>query len=270
MTRLIILLFSLVLLASCRSTRKIQTAINKKDTVLTVPADLSKTNDTLQQIRNTLTRLDSGRISFNTFTAKVKVDYMGGDGKSNDVNANVRMHRDSIIWININAVLGIDVMRVMITKDSVKLMDKLNKTYTARSVDYLQEVTALPLDLRTVQDLLLGNALYVDSNIVSYSLGNERVTMLSLGRYFKNLLTLKAPETYVLHSKLDDADISRNRTAELLYENYENKKGVPFSTKRKITVAEKKKLEIKLDFKQYDFNGEVSFPFTVPKNYDHL
>ncbi len=260
----------MVLLASCRSTRKIQTAINKRDTVVTVPADVSKKNDTLEMIRTTLARLDSNRINFTTFSAKVKVDYTGGDGKSNDVNANVRMYRDSIIWININAVLGIDVMRVMITKDSVKLMDKLNKTYTARSVDYLQEVTALPLDLRTVQDLLLGNALYIDSNIVSYSLRNDRVTLLSLGKYFKNLLTLKAPENLVLHSKLDDADITRNRTAELLYEEYENKKGFPFATKRKITVAEKKKLEIKLDYKQYDFNGEVSFPFSVPKNYDHL
>jgi hypothetical protein len=270
MARFIFLIVCITLLASCRSTRKIQNAISKKDSaVVTVNPDLGKRKDTLEMISRTLQRLDSNRIDFTTFTAKIKVDYQGGDGKNNDVNANVRMYKDSVIWINVNAVLGIDVMRVMITEDSVKLMDKLNKTYTARSVDYLKEVTALPLDLKTVQDLIIGNPVYLDSNIVSYSAKNDQVSMLSLGLWFKNLITLSAPENILLHSKLDD-DISRNRTAELVYEQYENKKGFPFATKRRITIAEKNKLEIKMDFKQYDFNEEVSFPFSIPKNYDRF
>ena len=92
--------------------------------------------------------------------------------------------------------------------------------------------------------------------------------MLSLGEWFKNLVTLSAPENILLHSKLDDADVTRNRTAELVYEAYEHKKGISFATKRKITIAEKNKLEIKMDFKQYDFNEEISFPFSIPKNYE--
>jgi hypothetical protein len=224
--------------------------------------------DTLQMIRNTILKLDSNRIDYKTFTAKVKVEYKGRDGRNEDVNANIRMYKDSAIWINVNALLGIDVMRVLITKDSVKLLDKLNKTYTARSVDYLQEVSSLPLDLETVQDLLIGNALFVDSNIVSYSLKNDKLSMLSLGKWFKNLITLRAHDNILLQSKLDDVEVARNRTAELLYEEYESKKGFPFSTKRSIIVVEKGKLQIKLDFKQYDFNEDVSFPFSIPKNYD--
>ena len=54
------------------------------------------------------------------------------------------------------------------------------------------------------------------------------------------------------------------------YSDYENKKGQLFSTKRKIIVAEKTRLEIKMDYKQYDFDGEISFPFSVPKNYQKL
>ena len=72
------------------------------------------------------------------------VDYRGGDDKHYDVNATIRMHKDSLIWASVNAVLGIEAMRLLITKDSVFLLDKLNKTYTTRSVDYLQEETSLP------------------------------------------------------------------------------------------------------------------------------
>jgi hypothetical protein len=270
MTRLLILIVAIGLLASCRSTKKIQTAIAKKDSVVTVtlPPDVSAKNDTLEMIRATLQQVNANQISYRTFSAKVQVDYRGSDGKNYDVNANIRMFKDSALWINVNAFMGIDAMRVLITKDSVKLLNKLEKVYTERSVEYLQEVTGLPLDLKTVQDLLIGNAVFLDSNIVSYRIANNTVSMLSLGKWFKNLVTFTESDKILMNAKLDDVDISRSRTAALTYSDYENKKGVPFSTKRSITVTEKNRLDIKLEFKQYEFNQEVSFPFSVPKNYD--
>jgi len=266
MTRLLILFLAAGIVLSCRSTRKIQTAISKKDST-----DVSQSghNDTLRMINAALDQMKLNHISYKTFSAKVKADYKGGDGKNYDVNANIRMIHDSAIWISANAILGIEALRVFITRDSVKLLNKLNKTYTARSVDYLKDVTALPLDLATLQELIIGNVVFLDSNIVSYSSGNNIISLLSLGEWFKNLLTLDESDKKLLHSKLDDRDISRNRTADLTYGDYENKKGFPFSTERRITIAEKNRLDIKLEFKQYDFNEEVSFPFSIPKNYEH-
>jgi hypothetical protein len=271
MTRVLLFLISISLFASCRSTRKIGTAIAKKDTVLRVTFDSNglKRSDTLNLIKSTLNKVDSNLINFTTFTGKLDVDYRGSDDKNFDLNVHVRMLKDSIIWLNVNAtLLSIDVMRVMITKDSVKLLNRREKVYTARSVDYLQDVTQLPLDLKTVQDLIIGNPVFIDSNIVSYTSGNGVTSLLSVGEWFKTLITLSEPGKTLTHIKLDDADVTRNRTADLTYNDYENKKGMPFSTKRRIAVTEKKRLDIKIDFKQYEFNGDVSFPFSVPKNYD--
>jgi hypothetical protein len=269
MTRFLGLLILIGLLASCRSTKKIQTAITKKDSVVTVnvPPD-DPENDTVQMIKAALRRVDSNRIDFRTFSAKVNVDYTGSDGKKYDVNANIRMYKDSAIWIAVNALLGIDAMRLYVTKDSVKLLDKLNKTYTARSVDYLNEVTSLPLNLYNLQNLIIGNPVFLDSNIVSYSVNNNQIALLSVGQLFKNLVTLNEGDKTLLHSKLDDTDPTRNRTADLTYSDYDSKRGIPFSTKRRIVVTEKTRLDIKLEFKQYDFNQEVSFPFSIPKNYE--
>jgi hypothetical protein len=269
MTRFFLLLVIISLLASCRSTKKIQTAIAKRDTVVTVniPPGAAKI-DTIQLIRSALKKIDSNHISFRSFSAKVNVDYTGSDGKKYDVNANIRISKDSAIWISVNAVLGFEAMRLYITKDSLKLLDKLTKTYTARNIDYLQEVSSLPLDLYVLQDLIIGNPIFLDSNIVSYSSGNNQIALLSLGELFKNLITVDETDKTLIHSKLDDADPTRNRTADLTYDDYENKKGVLFSTKRRIVVAEKNRLDIKLDFKQYEFNQDVSFPFSIPKNYE--
>ncbi|HVG42504.1 MAG TPA: DUF4292 domain-containing protein [Chitinophagaceae bacterium] len=264
--KVIVFIALISLLASCRSTRNIQSAISKKDTVA-VTKKSSARNDSIEFMNAALKQLEGNKITFNTFTAKINVDYRDAADKKYDVNATVRMANDSAIWISVNAVLGIEAMRVMITKDSVKLMDKLNKKYTARSVDYLQEVSSLPLDLRTLQDLILGNPVFLSNNLISYNKSSDDLSILSVGQYFRHLLTLDEDDKKLQRSKLDDVDIKRNRTADLTYSEYQKKKDIRFATKRNITVVEKKKLDIKLDFKQYDFGEEVSFPFSVPKNY---
>lgn len=256
------------MLASCRSTKKIQTAIAKTDTVAVVAVVVDPHEDSLQFIKETFRNLQKQKINFTTFSAKMDVDYRGADDKKYDVNAHLRMYKDSVIWISVTAILGIEGLRAIITKDSVKLLDKQNKIYTARSVAYLQEITALPLDLSSLQDLLMGNPVFLDStNIVSYSKSENTISLLSINDFFKNLLSINGTDRFLQSSKLDDVDAQRNRTCYLTYDEYENKKGVNFSSKRFISVTENKKLEIKLDFKQYDFNETLSFPFSIPKNY---
>jgi len=265
----ILIVTSSLLVASCRSTKKIQTAIGKKDStaIVVVPSDNGHA-DSFSFIRQNYSRILGNRITFTTFSAKVDVDYEDGDGKKYNVNAHVRMYADSVIWISITAILGIEGLRAYITRDSVKLINKQDKIYSARSVSYLQEVTALPLDLRSLQDLLVGNPVFLDSNIVSYSHTGNTISLLSIGEFFKHLLTIEETNKLIQSSKLDDLDELRNRTCYLTYSDYEQKKGVHFSTRRTISVSEKKKLDISLNFKQYDFNETLSFPFNIPKNYD--
>ncbi|MBB1285426.1 DUF4292 domain-containing protein [Flavisolibacter sp. BT320] len=266
MKKLVFFIGLIAVLASCRSTRTISNAVSKKDSAArTVPA-VAKV-DTQQLIREALQQVQANRIDYQTFNAKVAIDYKGTDGKGYGVNANIKMYKDSAIWVSANAILGIEAMRVLVTKDSVKLLNKLEKVYTARSIGYLQEVTSLPLNLYTLQDMIIGNPVYLDSNIVRYSNGNGVISLISLGEYFRNLLMLNETDKRIIQSKLDDTNPMHSRTADLWYSDYETKKGPLFATKREIAVSGKGRLEIKLDYKNYAFNEPVEFPFSIPKNY---
>ena len=264
-------------LASCRSTKKISTAISKKDTTQTVvinpvinpvgkPIDHSH-DDSINYMMENYRAIAKNHIDFTTFSARINVDYEDANGKKYNVTGHLRMYKDSVIWISITAIFGIEGLRAYITKDSVKVLDKQNKIYSARSVSYLQDVSALPLDLSTLQDLLLGNPVFLDSAMVSYNRASGVITMLSYGESFKNQVTIGETDKLLQSSKLDDVDEVRNRTCYLTYSDYDKSKGVNFPTIRSISVTEKKKLDIKLDFKVYDFNETLSFPFSVPKNY---
>jgi hypothetical protein len=253
--------------SGCRPTRKINTAISKKDTAQIIIVKDSRA-DSAKFIEQIFSRLNSRRIDFKTFSAKIKVEYFDKDGKGPDLTVFARIIKDSAIWLSINAtVFSYEAFRVLITKDSVKVLNKKDKQVQLRSVSYLQELTQLPFDFQTLQDLIVGNPIYVDSNIVYYRINGSSISFLSSGHFFKNLVTLSNTDFVVLHSKLDDADSHRNRTADLTYANYEDRNGILFPTIRRITVAEKSKIDIDMDFKQYSFNETSSLPFSIPKNY---
>jgi Domain of unknown function (DUF4292) len=262
-----ILVIAALLVSSCRSTRKIQSAIAvKKDSVLVTPTS-DPHADSIKFIKETYSQLDGNKIEFETFSAKINTDYQGTDGKKYDVNVFIRMKKDSIIWVSVNGALGIEGMRVLIDKDSVRILNKLDKEYQVRSIAYLQEVAALPLDLHAVQQLIIGNPVFLDTNIVSYATEGSNISLLNEGQWFKHLISMNNNDHLVLHSKLDDIDPLRSRTCFLNYSDYETKNGMRFSTGRTISVTEQTQLDIKLNFKQYEFNETLSYPFSVPKNY---
>jgi len=259
----------------CRSTKKIQKVISTpphKDTTGTAARDAAAPvrdlhADSMQVIRQTLDQLGRNHVDFNTFSAKLKVRYEGGDGKDNEFNAFIRIQKDSLIWISVNAVLGFEAFRMLITPDSVKILDRLKKVARLRSVSFLQEEVHLPVDFKTLQDLLFGNPIFLDTaHIVFYKNETKGISLFSAGTIFRNYLTL-GPDHTPLHSKLDDTDPMRSRTGDITYGEYDYSSTVPFSTYRKVSVAEKSKVDVEINYKQFKFNEFLNYPFSIPKNY---
>jgi hypothetical protein len=260
----------------CRSTKKIRKVIatpsvhKDKDTTggtAVVPVRDAHA-DSMQVISQSLTKLSHNYINFTTFSAKMKVHYAGSDGKEYEFNAFIRMQKDSMIWVMVNAALGIEAFRLLITPDSVKILDKLKKVARLRSVSYLQDEVHLPVDFKILQDLLIGNPIFLDSSRILFYKSEAKggVSLFSAGTTFRNYLTLGADGT-PQHSKLDDTDPLRSRTGDMTYGEYDYSTAAPFSTYRKVSVAEKSKVDIEINFKQFKFNEPLSFPFSIPKNY---
>ncbi|MDQ6815406.1 MAG: DUF4292 domain-containing protein [Bacteroidota bacterium] len=271
-----VFLFLSIFIFGCRPAKKvqkIQEAISKVDTTSIVvmsenKADTKTVNATTG--KDIFAKVISNKIDFNYFNGKVRIEYEGKEG-GDEATAFIRLKKDSAMWLSLRGALGIEGFRVLITRDSVKVMNLLKKNVQYRSISYLQEVTGIPFDFATMQDMVVGNPVFIDSNVISYKVNaNNEMLVLMSGSIFKNLITLDNTDFKILHSKLDDIDIARNRTCDITFGNYQNAGGILFSTSRKILLAERSKLDISLDFKQYSFNQPISFPFNIPKNYKRL
>ena len=260
-----------LILFSCKTVKKttgIQEAISKKDTAQTVVIK-EVTVDSGAIVKDILQKVIKNKIDYKTFNAKIKVDYESAE-KSDNYTFYVSMRKDSVILIKVKgSFLGISSvgLEAKITRDSIILVQLVgDKNVKYRSISYLQEISQVPFDYYTLQDIIMGNPIYIDSNVMSYKSSANELLVQMAGDVFKHLLTLNNSDFHIMHSKLDDINVQRNRTCDISQNTYEPLGGYQFATYRKITVSEKSKLDIYLDFKEYSLNEPLKYAFEIPKN----
>jgi len=270
MQRLFVFILFVSAVFACHPVKKVQNiekAISKKDTAQTVIVTETPKVDSAAIVKDIMEKVMKRSIDFKTFNAKIKVDYEGAE-ESEHVTAYLSMIKDSVIYVKIALPPYGVVANVLVTPDSVVLIKlKGGKSIQYRSIAYLQEVTQIPFDFTTLQNLIVGNPVFLDSNVVSYKSGNKQLLVLMVGDMFKHLVTLDNVDFRILHSKLDDVDMQRNRTCDITFSNYQPIDDFLFATFRQISVAEKSRLDIFLDFKEFSFNEPLKYTFSVPKKY---
>ena len=142
-----LVLFALILVASCGTKKKV--VIKKEDR--DKPEVLFE-----EMIQN--------QINADWLEGKVKVRY--SDKYQNlRGSGTIKMRKDSVIWMNVKA-LGFEVGRVLITKDSIFALMRLQRQYIAESLDYVERSYNMPADLGLIQNLILGNPLFFQTTRV--------------------------------------------------------------------------------------------------------
>ena len=260
-------------MVSCRTVKKvegIQEALSKKDTAQIVVVNTMPVVDSAAIVRDIMGKVEQHKINFKTFNAKIKVDYQGAEKKDN-YTVYLSMAKDSVILIRVKGTfLGIaaEGLQAKVTRDSVVLVQKVgDKSVTKRSIAYLQEVTEIPFDFKSLQDLLIGNPIFLSNNLVSYKANDNQLLVTMVGDLFKNLINIENSTQRILFSKLNDVNTLRNRSCDITYGNFQPLAGSWFAADRKISMSEKSKLDIFLDFKEFSIDDPIKYSFEIPKNY---
>ncbi|MCS7019073.1 MAG: DUF4292 domain-containing protein [Cytophagales bacterium] len=98
-------------------------------------------------------------FNFTYLTAKGRLIF-SNNGRDVNTNADLRMKKDSAIWISLRPGLGIEAARIFITPDSVRILDKLNNDFLGFTFDSLSKRLDIPVDFQVLQNTLLGNLPY--------------------------------------------------------------------------------------------------------------
>ncbi len=221
--------------------------------------------DSVMMVEGIVHKIAHTKINFKTMNAKLKMDYETSKNKDSYI-ANLSIQKDSGMYITIRGAMGVIGLKAFINKDSVVLVFPLSKKVERHPLAYLQEVVKIPLTYQTIEDLVVGNPIFMDSfQMISYKVINERLQVSLMGTLFKNLVILSEDNTKLVQLKLDDVDITKHRTCDISYSQHTLVNNTQFPLMRTVSINAQTKLDIGMEIKEFNFDEPLKYTFAVPK-----
>lgn len=232
-----------------------------------------------------MNKLKEHELKFQQLSAKFNVTYEV-DNKKTNVSGNLRIDRDSIIWISITPVLGIEAVRFMLTPDSIKYINRLNNTYFLRDFVYINQLLNKTLDYDMAQAFLIGNdfSLY-DSNSFKASVESQEyklntVNRRKLRRYVRRSeddisIPIQSiwldPVNFKISKVLLKEAERDSRKFEAQYAEFAEVDGklIPTSLDFKVET-DKQKIRIEITYSKIQLDQEQTYPFRVPESYSEI
>lgn len=137
-------------MSSCRLFKKHQNPVVKTEQNLTI-ADTSR--EVTPMNSKDLINLLSQDVNYQWLSTRIKAE-IGAEGEQQKASIFLVNRKDSLIYINISK-FGIEGARAVITKDSVKYMNRLEMTYYVGDYSIFYKMFGVHLNFDMMQSLIL-------------------------------------------------------------------------------------------------------------------
>jgi hypothetical protein len=261
--RLTAVCLAVLLTASCHTTRVMKkTSRTTGSPSVTAPAVAASGDSARETEATVLEKIRSSQIDYRSFSARAKLDVQSEKGAQNGISVFVRMQKDSCIWLSVRPVLGIELIRVLITPDSVKMINFFKKTLTARSADSLQQLLDIPYDFSTLQDLLIGNPVMLGDSVAGFRTDTSGAISFASARGTLRSDYVFSPDYTLKENDLSMADTSgAKRASREAFDDYKLQDGRRFSFRRSILLETGRETTALIRFSHAVFDAPLSFPF---------
>ncbi len=212
--------------------------------------------------------------------AEVKID-----SEDYSLDIKVRGKKDSALLISIQYILGIEIAKVLITRDSVRMVIYPKKQFFKGDFNYINELLNADLDFDVIQAVLFGNYAEFDDDETKlkpvtdrqnchYLVSTERkrrLRKISQGSELKKSLqtmTLNPDNFKILKNEF--IDVSTNQRFLAVYENFTMKDSVYAPHHVNIDIAAQKKVNLKIDYVRIEKNQPQKLSLNIPPKYEPI
>jgi hypothetical protein len=212
-----------------------------------------------------INQLEANQIIYSTFNGKAKTK-LEINNKTFNATLNLRIKHQETIWISVTAFMGIEVARVLITPDRIKIMNRLQSEYTDKPFEYIYNFTGKEMGFDEVESLLVGNSLKFTFNpqadFFYTSLGFE-----VQGNYMDlDFVTQFGKDYTLLQNKFSQNGANQALTSN--YDEFQEIMGQTIPRDVQILVkADKLELNAIMNYNNIGLNDELSYPFQVPSSF---
>ncbi|MDB5121004.1 MAG: hypothetical protein JWN56_2222 [Sphingobacteriales bacterium] len=249
----LVLFFVLISFAGCKT---------KKQLIVTSPVETTSENTTKSE---KLKAINSAQLPFNTLAIKAKADFTIGKN-SNDATMNFRIKSNEVIWVSVNVPVIGEVARALITPDSLKVINKVDATYSVKSFSFIQSFANDQVNFNTLQSVLVGNAIKEFSgNDAAVAMKGNQVILSGLLKSLTYSLLFNE-RNKVIATSIKDTNNDEN--LEINYADFYSLSGfdMPYSVIVN-TTANNRRVNVNLKYLKVTLNEPLEFPFSIPSRY---
>ncbi|MFM1875497.1 MAG: hypothetical protein RL266_1234 [Bacteroidota bacterium] len=219
--------------------------------------------------------LDSVNTNSYTFlSAKLNVNHSNEKG-TQSFGARVRMKKDSVIWVSITPAMGIEVVRVVITPDSIKMVNRLDQKYFVESFSKTNELLQLEINYQVLQSVLTGEfvPLYEEAVYSLMPLVDLYTLVADSNKIRSSNATLKLEQRTEFDPSIwrVTRTILRNppRNEQILaeYTDFLQVESKVFPTTMRFRTQGKENIAVDLSWSKIEEKPTLRFPFNVPNKY---
>jgi len=275
----VLCVFLIFTTSSCKSRKKTTKAAEQQK--LPVDTLSGKCKLDYKNARALMRYMGEGEFKFEWLFMKSNVTTMF-EGEDKSFDAKVRVRKDSIILVTIE-LLTIDFAKVLITRDSIKMVDYHNKQYFKGDFNYINELLQADLDFNVIQSIMIGNSAefkdddeklkpVTDRANCCYMLSTERKRRLRRiekgTEDFKKALQIMtlSPDNFKI-VKNEFIDPALNRSFLVEYGNFKTKDSVYAPYHVNIDIRAEKKMNIKIEYVRIEKDKPQKFAFSIPAKY---
>lgn len=212
--------------------------------------------------------VEDNNFTFDQFQTKFSAKVETEDTKLS-LKGQLRMKNDSVVWLSVALPVGLEVVRAMITHDSVFVINRTEKTYIKESIKNFKQIPSPIADLKFIQAILVGNDITLKNGDKYYSEIVDEMYKLQTIKEINKILLVQ-PENFRI-KKCDLNEISGDeRKIELKYDNFENHEGRFLPTNIDLTISEKPKFNISISYSSVLINTEQDYKFSIPKKFERV
>jgi hypothetical protein len=246
-TLLIGLLLGLTFFSACKGSREVKSSKEKVSAKFLIE------------------QLEDRRNSYHWFTGRSKMDFDNGSMKQS-FTANIRMRKDSIIWVSLTGFLGIEGARILITPDSFKVIDHLNKKVYNKPIQYIQQFVPIDVGIEELQDVLVGDLTIPRTNKFDAETEPDNFVLRMDEGLMSYTYWMKPTDYTVSQFRLKNP--INNQQMLVKFEDYKDINTKQFSYKRNFDIQDAtQRILLNSSFTKVNFNEPADFPFKIPSKY---
>lgn len=239
------------------------------------------TKESVQRIslsnQKMISQLEQKSKNFQTLKVKRADVNIVMNGLQNATRGNIAIYRDSLIVISAIPALGFEALRILCTKDSVIVINRLDKTYYASSFQYYKKRYNIPVGFIELQAIFLNELFYYKGDYkdrifekMFQKSNNKNLFIVDAYRDGKKLTNQEFSideEGYLLEN-VSVLDYENRMRINLKYGDFTDVGPIIFPQVISLDILERSnKIQLNIKSGQISFDESINVEFAIPSNY---